>query len=308
MPSLRNHQSVQFTKMLLIGDSGTGKTGSLVSLVKAGYKIRILDLDNGLDILRNLVLEQCPEFIDNVHFITVTDKFKQVGGKAVPVNSDAWPRAVKYLDNWSNFGEVKKVVGPDGKPANQQIKADDPDHFNFGKPESWGEDTILVLDSFTFMCNAAMRYILKLNGRPAGPVYESDWNEAQQLVENLLAMLYDVSMRTNIIVCAHIAVRTEKDGTVTAYPTALGKALGPKVGRYFNAMLEVRRSGSGNTVRRTIHTVPAGLLELKNPNPLKVKPSYDISVGLAEYFKAVRGEGAEVLSAQPPVHLHAAKA
>jgi hypothetical protein len=305
MPSLRHHQSVQFTKMLLIGDSGTGKTGSLVSLVKAGYKLRILDLDNGLDILRNLVLEQCPELIDNVHFITVTDKFKQVGGKAVPVDSNAWPRAVKYLDNWTNFGEIRKEVGADGKPVNVQIKADDPEHFNLGKPETWGADTILVLDSFTFMCNAAMRYILKLNGRPAGPTYESDWNEAQQLVENLLAMLYDVSMRTNIIVCAHIAVRTEKDGTTTAYPTALGKALGPKVGRYFNAMLEVRRSGVGSTLRRTINTVPAGLLELKNPNPLKVKSSYDISVGLAEYFKAVRGED---LTAQPPVHLHAAKA
>jgi len=118
MPSLRNHQSVQFTKMLLIGDSGTGKTGSLVSLVKAGYKIRILDMDNGLDILRNLVLEQAPEQIDNVHFITVTDKFKHVGGKAVPVNSDAWSRAIKYLDNWTNFGETRKVVGAEGKPAN----------------------------------------------------------------------------------------------------------------------------------------------------------------------------------------------
>jgi len=274
--------------MILIGDSGTGKTGSLVSLVKAGYKVRILDLDNGLDILYNLVREQCPEFIENVHYVTVTDKFKNIAGKAVPVNSDSWPRAVKLLDNWSNYGEVRKVTGPDGKTTNQQITTDHPEHFNFGRPQDWGPDCILVIDSFTFLCNAAMRYILKMNNRPAGPTWESDWNEAQQLVENLLGMLYDESMRTNIVVCAHIAVRTEKDGSVTAYPTALGKALGPKVGRYFNAMLEVRRHGAGNTVRRTINTVPAGLLELKNPNPLRVKSSYPIDVGLAEYFKAVR--------------------
>ena len=301
MPSLRNHQSVQFTKMLLIGDSGTGKTGSLVSLVKAGYKVRILDMDNGLDILRNLVLEQCPDLIDNVHFVTVTDKYKNVGGKAVPVDSNSWSRAIKLLDNWTNFGEINKEDGPDGKPVNVQIKEGHKDYFNLGRPQDWGEDTVLVVDSFTFMCNAAMRFILKVNGRPAGPVYESDWNEAQQMVENLLGMLYDVSMRTNIVVCAHIAVRTEKDGTVTAYPTALGKALGPKVGRYFNAMLEVRRAGTGRTVRRTINTVPAGLLELKNPNPLKVKAQYDISVGLAEYFKAVRGEVAHLATANPPI-------
>ena len=34
-------------KLLYIGDSGSGKTGSLASLVKDGYKIRILDYDSG---------------------------------------------------------------------------------------------------------------------------------------------------------------------------------------------------------------------------------------------------------------------
>ena len=44
MPKLSDHQSNDFTKLLLIGDAKSGKTGSLVSLVKAGYKLRILDM------------------------------------------------------------------------------------------------------------------------------------------------------------------------------------------------------------------------------------------------------------------------
>src|SRR5690606_12301606 len=153
-------------------------------------------------------------------------------------------------------------------------------YFNLGKPSEWGPDTILVIDSFTLLNNAAMRYILRLNGRPAGPVYESDWGEAQTLVENFLAFVYDEAFQTNVIVIAHVQPRTEKDGTVVGiFPAALGKALPPKVGRYFNAMLEVRRSGAGSAVRRSIHTVPASMLELKNPNPAKVKPQYDISDG-----------------------------
>ena len=40
MPSLANHQSNEFTKMLLEGDSGSGKTGSLASLVAAGFSLR----------------------------------------------------------------------------------------------------------------------------------------------------------------------------------------------------------------------------------------------------------------------------
>lgn len=295
MAPFSKHQSARFTKLLLIGDSGTGKTGSLLSLVKAGYKLRILDLDNGLDILRNMILQECPDKIDNVDFITVTDKFKQVGGKSIPVDSTAWSRSMEAMVRWSNLNRVigKKSVPDPTKPGetkviNDTITKEHPDFFDLGEPATWGEDTILVIDSFTFACNAAMRFILKLNGRPAGPVYESDWLEAQTLVENFLAMLYDESFRTNIIVCAHIAVRVEKDGTTTAFPAALGKALGPKVGRYFNSMLEVRRTGSNATVTRSIHTVPAGLLELKNSNPLGVLPKYDIKDGLAKFFEAVR--------------------
>ncbi len=73
MPSLRLHQSNEFTKLLLIGDAKSGKTGSLVSLVKAGYKLRILDMDNLLDILKYCIIEQCPDLIDNVECRTLRD-------------------------------------------------------------------------------------------------------------------------------------------------------------------------------------------------------------------------------------------
>jgi hypothetical protein len=61
MPSLDKHQSSEFTKLLLEGDSGSGKTGSLASLVAAGFKLRVLDMDNGLDSLANAVKRTCPD-------------------------------------------------------------------------------------------------------------------------------------------------------------------------------------------------------------------------------------------------------
>ena len=51
MPKGSAHTSAIITKMLLIGASGSGKTGALASLAAAGYKLRILDYDNGLDFL-----------------------------------------------------------------------------------------------------------------------------------------------------------------------------------------------------------------------------------------------------------------
>jgi hypothetical protein len=291
MPKLGQHQSTQITKMILIGESGTGKTGSLVSLVKAGYKLHIIDLDNGLDVLVNMIKQEpnSAELLDLVDYFTITDRFKNLGGKAVPINSDVWPRVMAKMSNWTNKSDVIKGM-KDGKPANLPIPA--ADVIDLGDPAAWGPDHILVVDSFTFLCKAAMRTVLRLNNRPAGPIYESDWNEAQTAIEEFLSWVYDVGFNTNVIMTAHIDYQTEgtgKDRTVMrVVPQALGKKLGPKVGRYFNSMLEVRRIGVGAGLKRNIHTVPAGMLELKNPAPAKVKPQYDISDGLAEFFKAVR--------------------
>lgn len=55
MAALESHASSQVSKILMIGNNGSGKTGSLVSLAKAGYKLRVLDLDKGTEILAQLL-------------------------------------------------------------------------------------------------------------------------------------------------------------------------------------------------------------------------------------------------------------
>ncbi len=76
MPTLTHHQSNEYTKLLITGDSGSGKTGALTPLVTAGYKLRILDMDNGLETLKQFVLRECPDKIGNVEFRTLRDKRK----------------------------------------------------------------------------------------------------------------------------------------------------------------------------------------------------------------------------------------
>jgi hypothetical protein len=45
MAVLSNTSKPNLKKILLLGDSGSGKTGSLVSLALAGYSIKIIDFD-----------------------------------------------------------------------------------------------------------------------------------------------------------------------------------------------------------------------------------------------------------------------
>ena len=63
MPLIANHKSSKRTRMLLIGDSGAGKTGSIMSLAAAGFQIRILDLDDGTDILRDYATNPASRYV-----------------------------------------------------------------------------------------------------------------------------------------------------------------------------------------------------------------------------------------------------
>src|SRR6478752_1300751 len=76
MPKASEHASSSIVKLLYIGDSATGKTTSLVSLVKAGYKLRIYDYDNLLAPLIGIVRSQYPEGLDNIEFLSFREKIK----------------------------------------------------------------------------------------------------------------------------------------------------------------------------------------------------------------------------------------
>lgn len=274
MPALTDHQSARVTKLLLIGDSGSGKTGSLASLARAGFNVRILDVDNGIDVLANLLRDQTSGYgkdaLQNVHYSTITDPMKNVGGKLIPVAATVWQRVAGMLVNWKTDSET------------------------FGPLTSWGEQDVLVIDSLTMLSTAALNFVLAMNARLGQQPHQSDWYQGQQLIESLLQMLYDDGVRCNVIVISHITYIGEENGPQHGYPNTLGKALPPKVGRYFNSILMARSSGSGTSTKRQILTQPAGMVELKNTAPTRVKSAYDLGTGLAEYFRDVRGSAAVV--------------
>lgn len=272
MPPLNQHQSGETTKMIFIGDPGAGKSGALASLAAAGYNLRILDFDNGLDVLRNLLMgakgfasPYAEGSVNRVEFITLTDKMKPVAGKLIPVAATVWSRMIKLLENWTD-GETK-----------------------LGSILSWTPQDVLVIDSLTMLSNAALAFILSINGRLGQQPHQSDWYHGQQLIESLLQTLYDENVKCNVIVNCHLTYIGEEGGPQRAYPNCLGKALPPKVGRYFNSALLAQSTGSGNAMKRRIFTNTRGMIELKNTAPLSVKPEYPIETGLAEYFAAVRG-------------------
>ena|SRR5438445_5202079 len=271
MPKLSDHQSNEFTKLLLTGDSGSGKSGALASLVKAGYKLRILDMDNGLDPLKTFVLKECPQFIDNVEFCTLRDNVVTTAAGPKVTKPKAFVSAMKMLDNW---------------------KYDD---IDLGKPSEWGPEVIFVLDSLSFFSDAAFDWAESMNPTAKDP---RQWfYSAQQAVESALALLTSGSFRTNVIVSAHVRYNDNPDGTKKGYPNAIGSALGPTIPRYFNHWAQCTNKAG----KRTIQTAATSMFDLKNTKPFEMATTYDLSTGLAEFFAVLREPPVKEVATAPTV-------
>jgi len=281
LPNITQHQSAQTTKLLLIGDSGSGKTGALMSLAEAGYKLRIIDVDNGLDIVRNFATSPDSPYVkrnskvaENISFATITDPMKNLNGIITPVKANVWPKVTSLLMHW---------------------KIEDED---LGKVVDWGPGEVLVIDSLTMLSQAALNWHLMINGalgtKRTGNEGRRDVGEAQRLLRSLFEMLYDSSIKCNVIVTSHVTLVSEsglspqsedaKGEMVTGYPSAIGRALSPFIPRYFNTVLYCKPVGR----QHKIFTRTQGVVNVKSSAPLKVAPDYPLETGLADYFKAVR--------------------
>lgn len=275
MASLADHQSNSYTKLLLLGDAKSGKTGSLVSLVAAGYKLRILDFDNLLDILKYKILEECPNLINNVEFCTLRDKYK-AGAQGVVIDGKpkAWLDAIKMLDNW---------------------KYEDVD---MGKPCEWGSDTILVIDSLSRLCDAAYDFHESIipKGRSGDYDGRAVYGNAQDDVEKVLAMLVSKGFATNLIVICHGTYMDLPDGTKKIFPQSVGKKLSPKIPEYFPNYIRYRNKNG----KRTIQLASDSMIDLANTRPDALDKELPIETGLATFFAALRGQPAKPEAVRPP--------
>lgn len=259
MPSLSDHQSDQFVKLLWVGNSGSGKTGGLAPLALAGYRIHILDFDNGLDALKNLVRASDPKALSLIDYESLQDNYTASPmGPIVKGPPKAFVQAVKLLDKWS-----------DGTA-----------------PAEWGPEHVLVIDSLTNLGRAAFAWAKALN--PSYKTPQLWYGDAQKAIEDVIAILTNASFRANVLVISHMEAYEQPDGSSKTFATSIGRALGPKLPRFFNNMIMTESSGTGANVRRSIRTLPTPAIDLKNAAPLKVSPSYPIETGILDIFKALK--------------------
>lgn len=260
MPSFKDHSVSSRTKALVVGDSGAGKTGVLATLANAGYKLRIFDFDNGLDIMASFLTK---EGAKNVNFVTLRDDMNK--------NPTAW-------------ADFKRILSTGWKVGDE----------NLGKVESWDEDVVLVIDSMTFMGDAAKHFVADKNNKHSHSQLElQEWGEAGRLIENIVEYLTSDNIKCNVLVTSHLRYVEGEMGGIKAYPTCVGGKLPTTISRYFNTVLraDVLPGDKG----RVLRTVSDHKMDLKNtaPNILEAKEEFDLST----IFDAVQNN-AQKLSAK----------
>ena len=278
MPSLAKHQSSSIVKLLALGDAKVGKTTSLVSLVKAGFKLRIIDMDNLLDSLVHAIKAECPDKIGNVEVRTIRDKLKMTAdGPVIDGMAKAFTDAIRMLNSWKY--------------------TEDGEEIDFGPPSSWPSDTILVIDSLSRLCDAAYNWREQLTPKTgrSGADYDrrSIYKDAQDAVEETLAGLTSKNFSVNVIVIAHGVYMDQEDGTTKIFPQGVGSKLSPKIPQYFPTYIRYRNVNN----KRSLQLKSDPTINLAVPQHFP--DSLPVETGLADLFRMLREQPQEATQAKP---------
>jgi hypothetical protein len=290
MPSLADMPEAPLIKMMYAGVSGTGKTGSLVSLAQAGYRLWVLDMDKeGIQVLRNVCLFDPKtklarpggqQLLSRIQYQALTDKIRPINGiPTVTGSPEAFKSIGKHLADWNGDKSVPPI-------------------------DKWTDRDILVLDSLTGTGDSAMRYTQLKAGRLNQRPYLEDWGQAIAYLEQLVEMLTDPYIPCHVIIITHVKYvggggadpggGAENDDMgevglpIKGFPNALGKQLPATIGRFFNTIVLADTVGEGAAQRRKIFTTPRNRVDLKTVNPAKTKSEYELDSGLAALFADLR--------------------
>lgn len=270
MTNLAEATSAEFVKLIYIGDSGTGKTGSLTSLVNAGYQLKILDLDANVAPLKTYVLQECPEKIINVDVETRRDKVRSTLAGPMVNSPKAFTESLALMTKWSD-GSI---------------------------PAEWGKNTIFVLDSLSAYGRAAFQWARGFYPEAGGKKDLKDNRQwyfmAQQAVEDTVSLLTNPDFRCHVIVISHINWREisidgdDKNTERKGFVNSIGSALNPILPRYFPTLVSTDKTGVGKYVKRVIRTLPTNELDLKTANPFSIAETLPLPTGLATLFEQLK--------------------
>lgn len=275
-----------------IGWPGSGKTGALVSLLNAGFKVRVLDFTGNWSPLAQYADDRA---LDNLDVVTLQDKLAANDAKAVlPLGvPTAFNQAAQLMKEW-------------------KYKDENGNEVNLGSSKEWGPDTVVVIDELTTLGKMAKNRAMVMNNKTPSTMTSAVWGAAVNDVTNLIGIMKEDKNRFHLIINAHKQVlgpadfvnqNDQKDemkpileakldmvteGMIPPriYPVGVTKNSSTTIHGELPIMLEFEKVNKAGKVQRVINTVGGPEIDIKIPGK-GLKSSYSIETGLLEIFEAL---------------------
>ncbi len=268
-------------KIILIGDSGTGKTHALRTLLDAGITPFIIFTEPGMEVFGKI--------LDDCKWRYLPPRTPSWGGLksiAKSVNILDFEGIAKLRDaNKSQYTGVLDFI----EQCNKFIDSNGED---FGDVLKWETDRALVMDSLTGFSDMASQLVV--GGKPLKALGE--YQIAQNMIRFILDKLVKECRCTFVMTC-HIARETDEiTGGTTLMVKTIGKALAPDIPIYFSDIIQTIRQGD----KFTWSTAGSNIMVKARNLPIKagMTPSFK---PLIETWKKAGGEIEKSVEAVKPV-------
>lgn len=215
-------------KVMLMGDTGSGKTYSIKTLVDSGLEVFILFTENGMSTLR----DTDPQKV-HWHYVKPAPFDLQAAmGMARNISIMQFQQITALVDtNKAKYGQLVDVLA-----CMANFKCDRTG-MTYGAVDSWDTNRVFVIDSLSGLSLMALQLVI--GGKPG--THEGEWGIAMGQVEKLVNGLC-LAMPTNFVLNAHLEREgSALTGEVRLMGSTLGKKLAPKLPRYFDEVIVAYR-------------------------------------------------------------------
>lgn len=261
-------------KVLIEGPSGTGKTYAIGKLVEwaatqsPAIPVFVLFTENGLETLLGYWVDTGKPIPDNLHYHTMLTK---------PVGLTALLDAADKVGKLS-YESITKMVDPNRHKSNAFYDIlsasnnfpDDRTGKTFGAVDSWGADTIFVMDSLSETANACMKMVIGSKPTASQP----DYGVAQNNLMNYLRLCTQ-GIAATFVLTAHVDRQTDEiTGGVKLMTKAIGKAMANDIPQLFSDVIYTVREGD-----KFFWDTAASSVDVKTRNlPIAARQSPDFAV------------------------------
>jgi hypothetical protein len=215
-----------------MGDSGTGKTHSIQTLVQAGITPMVMFLEQGMETIGPLFDGKKAHY----RFIKAHNaNWGQLKEIAKAVNQMSLESLSKMQDN----SKAKYVGFMEVITSCNDFKCDCCGK-SWGDITSWGPERALVIDGLSGLSDMAMS--LGVGMKPVRSL--PDWGIAQNTIKMLLGPLVS-DTRCTFVLIAHLdREKDEITGGTTLMVKTLGAKLAPDIPKMFSDVIMAERQGT----------------------------------------------------------------